>query len=88
VFEDETPVAWQAVPRHTPVFGADGSEIGTADSLLGDEEEDIFHGVVLRREDGAMVEVPARRVQRMTTRRVITDLSETDLGTLPPHRKR
>jgi hypothetical protein len=88
VFEDETPVAWQAVPRHSPVFAADGSEIGTADSLLGDEGEDIFHGMVLRREDGRMVEVPARRIQRMTTRRVVTDLTATDAAALPTYRKR
>jgi hypothetical protein len=89
VFEDESPVAWQAVPRHAPVFAADGSEIGTADSLLGDEDEDIFHGIVLRRGDnGEMVELPARRVQRMTTRRVVTDLAATDVVALPPYRKR
>lgn len=88
MFEDETPVAWQAVPSHSPVFAADGSEIGTADSLLGDEGEDIFHGMVLRREDGRMVEVPARRIQRMTTRRVVTDLTATDAAALPTYRKR
>lgn len=89
MFEDETPVAWHAIPRHTPVFAGDGSEIGTADSLLGDEDEDIFHGIVLRRsEDGEMLELPARRVQRMTTRRVVTDLAATDVPALPPYRKR
>ena len=88
MFEDETPVAWQAVPRHAPVFAADGSEIGTADSLLGDEDEDIFHAIVLKRNrDGAMVEVPARRIQKMTTQRVVTDLAATDVATLAPYRK-
>lgn len=89
MFEDETPVAWQAIPRHAPVFAADGTEIGTADSLLGDEDEDIFHGIVVRRGgDGEMVELPARRVLRMTTRRVVTDLAATDVPAPPPYRKR
>ena len=89
MLEDETPVAWQAIPRHAPVLAADGSEIGTADSLLGDEDEDIFHGIVVRRgEDGHMVELPARRIVRMTTRRVFTDLTPSDGATLPPYRKR
>jgi len=86
MFEDETPVAWQAVPAHAPVVGADGSEIGIAESVLGDEEQDIFHGIVLRRRpDGEKVELPARRIKKMTSRRVITDLGTGDVGSLPPY---
>src|SRR5438105_14421298 len=86
MFEDETPVAWQAVPAHAPVVGADGSEIGIAESVLGDEEQDIFHGIVLRRSPhGEKVELPARRIKKMTSRRVITDLGTGDVGSLPPH---
>src|SRR5207253_6477164 len=89
MFEDETPVAWQAVPAHAPVVGADGSEIGIAESVLGDEEQDIFHGIVLRRSpDGEKVELPARRIKKMTSRRVITDLGTGDVGSLPPYRAR
>ena len=87
MFEDETPVAWTAVPQHVPVIGADGSEIGTAEELLGDEEEDIFHAVVVKRtRDGQQVEVPAARVTRMTRQHVLTDLDEDDAATLPPRR--
>ena len=88
MFEDETPVAWQAMPRHAPVVAGDGTEIGTVDSLLGDQNEDIFHGIVLKRKpDGDRVEVPARRITRITTRRVITDLGPSDAGALPAYRK-
>jgi len=88
MLEDETPVAWRAMPRHAPVVAGDGTEIGTADSLLADEDEDIFHGIVLKRKsDGDKVEVPARRITRITTRRVITDLGPSDAATLPPYRK-
>ena len=88
MLEDETPVAWQAMPRHAPVVAGDGTEIGTADSLLADEDEDIFHGIVLKRKpDGDKVEVPARRITRITTRRVITDLGPSDAATLPAYRK-
>ncbi|HKW69951.1 MAG TPA: PRC-barrel domain-containing protein [Candidatus Dormibacteraeota bacterium] len=87
MFEDETPVAWTAVPKHVPVIGADGTEIGTAEALLGDEEEDIFHAVIVRRSgDGEEVEVPAARVRRMTRQHVLTDLNEDDAATLQPHR--
>jgi len=88
MLEDETPVAWQAMPRHAPVVAGDGTEIGTADSLLADEDEDIFHGIVLKRKpDGDKVEIPARRITRITTRRVITDLGPSDAATLPAYRK-
>src|SRR5437899_4625046 len=89
MFEDETPVAWQAVPAHAPVVGADGSEIGIAESVLGDEEQDSSHGIVLRRSpDGEKVELPAPRIKKMTSRRVITDLGTGDGGSLPPQRAR
>lgn len=85
MYEDETPVAWTVVPRHLPVVGSDGSDLGTAESVLGDQEEDIFHGIVLRRGNGKLVEVAAERVTKMTELHVITDLTETDAESLPPY---
>jgi hypothetical protein len=88
VFEDETQVAWQAMPQHAPVVASDGSEIGTTEKLLGDLDDDIFHGVVVRRGDGEAIEIPARRIKRMTARRVVTDLNAGEAETLPPYRAR
>jgi hypothetical protein len=86
VFEDETPIAWTAMPRHAPVLAADGSEIGTAESVLGDVNEDIFHGLVVRRhQDGERVEVPAVRVKKMTEHHVLTDLATAEVGALMPY---
>ena len=84
MFEDEITVAWQAMPLHAPVVDAEGEEIGTVAEVLGDQAEDIFHGVAVRRKhDGKTVEIPAAHVTRVTTERVITDLSEEDAGVLP-----
>jgi hypothetical protein len=89
MFEDETPVAWQVMPRHAPVGAADGSEIGTSESLLADLDEDIFHGIVMKRkQDGEKVEIPARRITRITTRRVITDLTAGEAESLAPYQER
>jgi len=88
MFEDETPVAWQAMPKHAPVVAADGSEIGRAERLLADQEDDIFHGIVVRRHDGEAIEIPANRIQRMTEQHVITDLSAGDAETLPAYKGR
>jgi len=77
------------VPRHAAVVAADGSEIGAAESLLGDQDEDIFHGVVVRRSgDGELVELPAARVTRMTANHIVTDLTASDTGALPAYRGR
>jgi len=87
MFEDETTVAWRAMPRHAPVVAADGSEIGTAESVLGDDDEDIFHGIVLKRNhDGARVEIPAARIKKMTEHHVVTDLGDGEAGALRPSR--
>ena len=88
MFENETQVAWQAMPQHAPVVSSDGSEIGTTEKLLGDLNEDIFHGVVIRRRDGEAVEIPATRIKRMTAHRVVTDLQANEAETLPPYRER
>jgi hypothetical protein len=88
MFEDEAQVAWQVMPRHAPVVGSDGSRIGTAEKLLGDVEEDIFHGLVLRRGDGEAVEIPAARVKRMTAKQVVTDLEADEAENLPRYKDR
>ena len=85
---DETQVAWQLMPQHAPVVASDGSHIGITEELLGDKDEDIFHGVVIRRDDGEAVEVPAARVTRMTAKQVMTDLEANEAKHLPPYKGR
>jgi hypothetical protein len=88
MFEDETVVAWRAMPYRAPVVAADGSEIGTAESLLGDEEEDIFHGIVVKRKTaGHPLEIPAARITKITTRHIVTDLSHDEIAALAPYKE-
>jgi sporulation protein YlmC with PRC-barrel domain len=88
MFEDETPVAWRAMPYKAPVVAADGTEIGKAASLLGEEEDDIFHGIVIERaSDHKRVEIPATRIKKITEKHVITDLSPDEVETLHPYRE-
>lgn len=76
------------MPYRATVVDRDGAPIGTAESLLGDEEEDIFHGIVLRRSaDHKLVEVPAASVLRITSSRVVTDLDSASTAALPPYRE-
>jgi len=89
MFDEETAVAWKAVPQHAVVVAGDGTELGAVEEILGDEEEDIFHGVALKRaEGGDPVEVPAGRITKMTMEHVVTDLTPDEAKALPTYRKR
>jgi hypothetical protein len=55
------------------------------EEVLGDKEDDIFHGIVLKLvRGGHKVEVRADRIPKITTRRVYTDLAADELEHLPP----
>jgi hypothetical protein len=89
MFEDETPIAWTGLPRDAIVVAADGTEIGRVRYVLGDQEEDIFHGIAMRRAgDGETVEVQWRRIQRMSEHHVVTDVSPDEVASLPQYRER
>jgi hypothetical protein len=88
MFDDETVVAWRAMPYRAPVMAADGSTIGSAESLLGDEKEDIFHGIVVKRHrDGQLLEVAAVRIKKITEKHVVTDVAAGELAALPAYRE-
>lgn len=73
-----------AIPRHTPILDRDGKEVGHVDAVLGDEEDDIFHGLALNLSGPAgNVELLAARVQRITTSSVYTDLESDEAKELP-----
>ncbi len=82
MFEGETPVAWRSMPPRAPVVRGDGVEFAIAEKLLGDEEADIFHGILAKRTDGELVEIPAARIKRMTELHVVTDLAPAEVSAL------
>ena len=85
--DDEREVAWLALPEQAPVMGEAGEEIGRVEGLLGDKEDDIFHGIVLKlAAGGRKVEVRADRIPKITTRRVYTDLAADELEQLPEYK--
>jgi hypothetical protein len=74
--DDEKTVSWMAIPKDAPVVDREGNEIAEVEAVLGDDEEGIFHGLAINLPGwGGHVELPADRVQRITTRRVYTDLA-------------
>lgn len=74
------------MPYQAPVLDSAGETIGTAESLLGDEDDDIFHGIVVRRQqDGRDVEIEAAQVTKITTDAVHTSVSPEQVPQLPPY---
>jgi PRC-barrel domain len=85
--EEEREVAWLAMPEKVPVMDEAGEEIGRVEELLGDREDDIFHGIVVKlARGGRKVEVRADRIPKITTERVYTDLAADELEQLPEYR--
>jgi hypothetical protein len=86
--DDETPVAWTAMPYRAPVVDAAGNEIGTAESLMGDEAEDIFHGLAVKlKHSGRLVEITAAQIGRVTNQRVNTTIPPEQIAQLPDYQQ-
>jgi hypothetical protein len=84
--DEERAVSWKAIGHRAVVVNAAGDEIGHVDFVLGEDDDDIFHGLAidLKGWDGH-VELPADRVQRITTEKVYTDLGTKDADELKPY---
>lgn len=73
-----------AIPRRAPVFDAGGNDVGHVDAVLGDEDDDIFHGISLNLKGPAgAVELRADRITEITSHGVYTDLAEDEARSLP-----
>ena len=84
----EDQLSWRATPYRAPVLDGNGEKFGTAESLLGDEEADIFHGLAVKlSEGGGLVEVSAARIARITASAVHTDMTRSEVGSLPAYRE-
>ena len=85
--EDEKVIAWLETPERAPVLDRDGNEIGITEAVLGDDEDGIFHGVAvnLKGITAGVVEVPADRVDRITTQRIYTTLAPDEVSDLPEY---
>ena len=83
---EEKQVAWLVTPKEAPVMGSSGELLGEVKAVLGDDEDNIFHGLAMKPEDGGdLVEVPGARVERITTERVYTSISVDEVSSLEPY---
>ncbi len=83
----DDPVAWRYVKEGTPVHGSDGEQLGTVGTMLGSDQEDIFHGIAVRAGMlGATRVIAADDVVAMTPARVDVALDAAAFAETPEHR--
>jgi hypothetical protein len=79
-------VAWTALDAGALVVAADGSEVGHVKEVAGDEEADIFDGLVVTHSRfGSSHYIPSERVKGIWPDRVETDLTPEEAGSLPSY---
>jgi hypothetical protein len=83
----EPQVAWIAIERAAVVHAGDGSQIGTMREVAGDEEHDIFDGLVVMTPGSETPRyIAAERVKGIWPTRIETDLSPEEAAGLPEHK--
>jgi len=83
---EEDGISWLRTPFKAPVLDAAGTQIGTTESLLGDEQEDVFHGIVVKlTHGGEHKEIPASQVTRITASHVETSTPVGGASALQPY---
>ena len=84
VIDDGEAIHYAAVPRGTPVYAADGTQVGTVDQVVDNYREHILDGFVIATEDGSLRFVDAPEVARTAERGVTLTLAPDQVASLPP----
>ncbi len=50
--DEGLPIAYEVLDAHVPVYASDGQQVGTVDHVVSAAAQDIFHGIVMRRDGG------------------------------------
>jgi hypothetical protein len=83
----EPQVAWIAIEQGAVVHAADGSQIGTMREVAGDEEHDIFDGLVVTVSGSDTPRyIAAERVKGIWPTRIETDLGPDEAAHLAEHK--
>src|SRR2546422_758457 len=80
--EEGDPISFRVLARGTAVFSSDDEEIGTVDTVLATDREDIFDGIVIRTKAGRRF-VDAPEVARTPERRVTLSITSAEADQLP-----
>ena len=82
---DETPIAYEALTKGTPVLTTTGTNIGIVEHVLADSSLDLFDGIVVKTSEGLRF-VTADQVGLITTAAVHSKVADADIPNLQkPH---
>lgn len=80
------PVSWRSIVYGTAVISSDNQPVGTVHEVLGDDAEDIFHGLRVTLTDGHRdVMVTADDVVSLGWDAIGISLTKADAESLPPY---
>ena len=85
--DDGNPIHYAAVKRGTPVYGADGEQVGVVDEVVDNYREHILDGFVIETTDGKLRFVDAPEVSRTAERAVRLTIDSAVAAQLPPPEK-
>ena len=79
---DETPIAYTALKKRTPVLSTGGAQIGTVHHVLQVEELDLFDGISVNTVAGLRF-IDRDQISTITASAVHTSLSDEQAAQLP-----
>jgi hypothetical protein len=85
VMDEGLPVAYEVLEKGVPVYASGGEQVGMVDHVVAAPEEDIFHGIVMRGENGRRF-VAADQVESLHEHGVDLRIDAVSAAALPePH---
>lgn len=81
--DDGYPIHYAAVKRGTPVYAADGQQVGVIDEVIDNYRERILDGFVIENTDGGLRFVDAPEVARTAERAVRLTIDSAAAAELP-----
>jgi hypothetical protein len=85
--DDGHPIHYAAVKRGTPVYAADGQQVGVVDEVVDNYREHILDGFVIENTDGDLRFVDAPEVARTAERAVRLRIDSAAAAQLPTPEK-
>ena len=77
------PISYMALDQGTPVFAADGAQVGHVARVLADDAEDVFDGIVIAHHLGHDAFADADQVAAIHQRGVTLTVSGAEAESLP-----
>ncbi|MHB8492540.1 MAG: PRC-barrel domain-containing protein [Solirubrobacteraceae bacterium] len=63
--DEGLPISYEVLEKDVPVLASDGAQVGTVHHVVAAPEKDIFHGIVLRANDGSQRFCEAAQIQSL-----------------------